>query len=466
MFFMFFGKGNSAKAQGGIKPVTEMNPVKAKEEVVTVAGYVVRKTAKTIIGKVTDKDGNPVSFASIKIKGTPMGVSADANGAYSLKVKPNSILVFSGASFKDTEVSVGTQIVLKTVMEKSGIDIKEAIITGHRHRRQYYDATFVVKDIETGLPISKAKVVVVESGNSNSDIAFTDNEGKFQAKRNNIQESYDVKIVAEGYKSNEFSIEQTDFKNIKEEWEVLLRRKKTTNKAKKDVNLNDTLAGNIAVLQVKSNSIGKIGVDNIIRLGGITAVNKSTEPLYVVDGNIVPPSSANIKPDDVDNITILQGTAAAALFGPAGANGAIIIATRKAKEIKMKEVVVNSDYGSGCRRTTRGGISYTNTYENSFLGDTIATVKTLFTNAIKVYPNPVPRNTAFSVALKLKQAGSYSMQVADGSGRIFLLHKFNANAKDVTEKIMGDSRWAAGVYYIRVFDYKNQLISKTSFIFE
>ena len=100
------------------------------------------------------------------------------------------------------------------------------------------------------------------------------------------------------------------------------------------------------------------------------------------------------------------------------------------------------------------------------MGDTIATVKTLLTNSIKVYPNPVQRNTVFSVALKLKQAGNYMMQITDASGRILLLQKFNANTKDYTEKIMSDSRWAAGVYYIRVFDNKNQLISKTSFIFE
>jgi TonB-dependent SusC/RagA subfamily outer membrane receptor len=217
------------------------------------------------------------------------------------------------------------------------------------------------------------------------------------------------------------------------------------------------------VQPVKSTSIGKTGAQNIIRLGGISAVNKSTEPLYVVDGTIRS-YKPEINPDDIEDITVVQGPAAAALFGPDGANGAIIITTRKSKEIKMNEVVVSSEFST--RRTTRGGVSYTNTYENSFLGDTIATVKTLLNNSIKVYPNPVQRNTAFSVALKLKQAGNYSMQVTDVSGRILLQQKFNAISKDHTEKIMGDSRWAAGVYYIRVFDNKNQLISKTSFIFE
>jgi hypothetical protein len=111
-----------------------------------------------------------------------------------------------------------------------------------------------------------------------------------------------------------------------------------------------------------------------------------------------------------------------------------------------------------------GGISYTNTYEASFLGDTIATVKTLLTHSIKVYPNPVQRNTGFSVALQLKQAGNYHIQVTDASGRILLQQKFNAGYKNHTEKIMSDSRWAGGIYYIRVSDAKNKLISKSSFI--
>ena len=81
-------------------------------------------------GKVTDIDGNPVSFASIRIKGTNTGVSADANGAYSIKVTDeNVVLVISGASFKDTEVRVGTLRVLNTVLEKSGKELLEVVVT-------------------------------------------------------------------------------------------------------------------------------------------------------------------------------------------------------------------------------------------------------------------------------------------------------------------------------------------------
>ena len=54
-------------------------------------GYICPEPVRT--GKVTDADGNPVAFATIKIKGTNTGLSADANGAYSIKVNPGAVLV-------------------------------------------------------------------------------------------------------------------------------------------------------------------------------------------------------------------------------------------------------------------------------------------------------------------------------------------------------------------------------------
>ena len=70
---------------------------------------------RVVSGKVADKDGAAVPFASVKVKGSKTGVSADANGGYSIRVNPNAVLVISGASFKETEVPVGTQNVLNTV---------------------------------------------------------------------------------------------------------------------------------------------------------------------------------------------------------------------------------------------------------------------------------------------------------------------------------------------------------------
>ena len=95
-----------------------------------LCGVLAFAQSRVVTGKVTDIDGNPVSFATIKIKGTQSGLSADANGVYSIRVNPGAILVISGASFKDAEVPVGTQNVLNTVLEKGATsELKEVVVT-------------------------------------------------------------------------------------------------------------------------------------------------------------------------------------------------------------------------------------------------------------------------------------------------------------------------------------------------
>ena len=94
-----------------------------------LCGVLAFAQSRVVTGKVTDADGNPVSFATIKIKGSTAGLSADANGSYSIRVNPGAVLLISGASFKEAEVPVGTQTVLNTILEKSGTDLKEVVVT-------------------------------------------------------------------------------------------------------------------------------------------------------------------------------------------------------------------------------------------------------------------------------------------------------------------------------------------------
>jgi len=106
-------------AQTNPEPVTQNSPVVAMP-----AG-----NSKIVAGNVFDIDGNPVSFASIKIKGTATGVSADANGKYSIRVRSGDVLVISGASFKAIEVPVGQPLIINTVMESTGTELKEVVVT-------------------------------------------------------------------------------------------------------------------------------------------------------------------------------------------------------------------------------------------------------------------------------------------------------------------------------------------------
>ena len=96
-----------------------------------LCGVLAFAQTRVVSGKVTDIDGNPVSFATIKVKGSNLGLSADANGAYTIKVKTGDVLVISGASFKTVEIPVGSLTVVNAVMEKGGTsELKEVVVTG------------------------------------------------------------------------------------------------------------------------------------------------------------------------------------------------------------------------------------------------------------------------------------------------------------------------------------------------
>ncbi|MBV9963707.1 MAG: SusC/RagA family TonB-linked outer membrane protein, partial [Parafilimonas sp.] len=100
----------------------------------------------------------------------------------------------------------------------------------------------------------------------------------------------------------------------------------------KDVTTNDVgnmLQGKVAGLQVV-NSSGVPGANAEIRLRGVSSINASQSPLYVVDGII----GGNFDPNDVENITVLKDAAATAMYGSQANAGVILVTTKKAKTNK------------------------------------------------------------------------------------------------------------------------------------
>jgi Ca-activated chloride channel homolog len=91
-----------------------------------------------VTGKIIDKDGNTVPFASLKIKGTNSGASADANGSFALKVNSESdVLIVNGAGYKEVQIKVGTQKKITIVLEKSpGNELKEVVVTTALNRKR------------------------------------------------------------------------------------------------------------------------------------------------------------------------------------------------------------------------------------------------------------------------------------------------------------------------------------------
>jgi TonB-linked SusC/RagA family outer membrane protein len=99
----------------------------------------------------------------------------------------------------------------------------------------------------------------------------------------------------------------------------------------RQTNINNALAGKVSGIQVRSQSAAKLNSNGNIRLRGASGLGGDEGIIYVVDGTILPnPNDINM--DEVDDVSVLQGPAASALFGSQGANGAIVITTKKGKK--------------------------------------------------------------------------------------------------------------------------------------
>lgn len=107
----------------------------------------------------------------------------------------------------------------------------------------------------------------------------------------------------------------------------------------KSSNFVNALQGKIAGLSV-TNSSGSPNAGTQVIIRGISSMNngQSNEPLFILDGMPLAgkgSSAADINPNDIENVTVLKGAAAAALYGQDAANGVIMITTKKGKVGKI-----------------------------------------------------------------------------------------------------------------------------------
>ncbi|MCX6318550.1 MAG: SusC/RagA family TonB-linked outer membrane protein [Bacteroidetes bacterium] len=102
----------------------------------------------------------------------------------------------------------------------------------------------------------------------------------------------------------------------------------------KPVNLQNGLTGKVSGLNVQSVNSGVFG-DTRITLRGIRSLTGNNQPMLILDG--VPISLnyiSSINPNDITDVTILKSASATAIYGPDGANGAIVITTKRGSKSK------------------------------------------------------------------------------------------------------------------------------------
>ena len=120
-------------------------------------------------------------------------------------------------------------------------------------------------------------------------------------------------------------------------------------------NVANALSGKVAGLQTSQGS-GSLGSEPTIRIRGIGSINAGNDPLWVVDGVPYEGDKNNINMADIETMTVLKDAASNALYGARGANGVIMITTKRAK---AGDARVNFDAKWGVNMAARQLYDYT-----------------------------------------------------------------------------------------------------------
>lgn len=117
---------------------------------------------RSLSGQVRDSKGDPIPFANVTIKGTTTGISADANGNFTLEVKPEDVLVVSSTSYTSKETKVGTSSSLIISLEGAA-SLQEVVVTAMGISRQPKELGYSVAKVKSA-ELTQAKVVNLQNG--------------------------------------------------------------------------------------------------------------------------------------------------------------------------------------------------------------------------------------------------------------------------------------------------------------
>ena len=226
---------------------------------------------RTISGVVNDADGRPIPGVTVVVKGTTTGTVTDFDGNFELDIPADAeILSFSFVGFQTQEVQIGTQSLFNIALQEDVMELDEVVAIGYGVQRK-------------------------------SDLT---------GATNRLTEEDMNKSVA--------------------------------------TNPVEMMQGRVSGVNITQNS-GEPGTGMSVRIRGSNSIRSGQEPLYVVDGipldnaDITPTggsaagygsgSSKNplsfLNPEDIESIDILKDASSTAIYGARGANGVVIITTKK-----------------------------------------------------------------------------------------------------------------------------------------
>lgn len=238
---------------------------------------------RTVSGTVSDENGDAIISANVSVKGTTIGTTTDIDGKYSIDVpEGSSTLVFSYIGYTTQSVALGASNVLDITMTE-GITLENVVVTALGVQRDEKAVGYAVQQVDGG-ELEKAATP----------------------------------------------------------------------------NVVDALRGKAAGVNVIRSS-GTAGGGSRIVIRGQTSLIGNNQPLFIVDGVRIDNSSLgtegatagvargnramDINPADIESINVLKGAAATALYGLDGAQGVVIITTKKGSASKGLNVTYNTSVG-------------------------------------------------------------------------------------------------------------------------
>lgn len=259
---------------------------------------------REVTGKVIDEKGEPVPFASISIKGSKGGGTANADGTFAIRAKDGDILVITSQKNRKevgvTSGNVGT-VVLERVVQSG--EMVTVVTTALGVQRQPEQLAYSISRI-SGAEVTKAKTANFQNG----------------------------------------------------------------------------LQGKVSGLNVQNTNNGVTGSTRVT-LRGIRSLTGNNQPLLVLDG--VPISLGflnNINPNDIADVNIIKGNTASSIYGQEGANGVIIVTTKKGNRNKpviqigttvqfdkiSQYTAIQDQYGNGEAEDALGNPIYWGETNNAF----------------------------------------------------------------------------------------------------
>lgn len=234
---------------------------------------------RPITGKVLDETGQPVGGASVVIKGTGGGTSADAAGNFSITGKTGDVLVVSAVGVPTKEVRISSGSSFNITLNRQSTSLEEVIVTTAQ-----------------GIKREKRSLGYAAPTVSNADLTRGQSTSALNALQGKVS---GVNITSTAGAPGSSS-------------RVVIRG-------------GSSITGNNQPLMV----VDGIPIDNTNTQGGAgTRVGAIPSYLASTDfGN----RGNDIDPNDIESITVLKGPGATALYGSRASNGALIITTKSGK---------------------------------------------------------------------------------------------------------------------------------------